>query len=97
ADDGGPVRRRPPLAEGAVGRAPPGAVRRAGLPLRQPETVLPQVEAAGGRRRGAVRAPERRRDPHRLRRGRGPAARLREGAGRPRPLADDRIPGDARM
>ena len=32
-------------------------------------------------------------DPRRLRRARGPAPRLREGAGRPRPLADDRSPG----
>ena len=37
--------------------------------------------------------PERRGHPDRLRGARGAAARLREGAGRPRPLADDRSPG----
>ena len=65
--------------------------------LRHPEAVLPEVEAAGRRRRGARRAPHAPRRARRLRRARRPAPRLREGAGRPRPLADDRAPGDRRM
>src|SRR5688500_20177209 len=73
------------------------AVRGAGLPLRQPEAVLPEVEDAGQRRRIAGRPPERRGGADRLRRDRGAAPELREGARRPRPFPDDRTSGDLHM
>ena len=87
-----------PVAACPVGRVAARAVRGVGLLLRQPEAVLPEVEDSWSsvvetlaEHPSALAALDGQR------RARGAASRLREGAGRPRPLVDDRAPGAFRM